>query len=110
MSGYQSNRRINNIFWIEKLLDTPISDFRKNAINLILAPYLVNIKILSYQESYNILIEWLKRCDSIRNLDFNPMSLANSALNIVTQKKIPPMQLETLKNRNSEIYQILQKL
>ena len=108
--GYQSNKSTNNIFWIEKLLNTPISDFRKNAINLILAPYLVNIKILSYQESYNILFEWLKRCDSIRKLDFNPISLANSALNIATRKKIPPMKLETLKNRNSEIYQILQKL
>jgi len=108
--GYQSNKSTNTIFWIEKLLNTPISDFRKNAINLILAPYLVNIKILSYKESYNILIEWLKRCDSIRKLDFNPISLTNSALNIATQKKIPPMKLETLKNRNSEIYQILQKL
>jgi hypothetical protein len=100
----------SNIFWIEKLLNTPISDFRKNAINLILAPYLVNIKNLSYQESFNILIEWLKRCDSIRKLDFNPMPLAKSALNIATQKKIPPMKLETLRNRNLEIYQILQKL
>jgi hypothetical protein len=26
------------------------------------------------------------------------------------KKKIPPMKLQTLKNRNSEIYQILQKL
>lgn len=108
--GYQSNKSTNTIFWIEKLLNTPISDFRKNAINLILAPYLVNIKIISYQESYNILIEWLKRCDFIRKLDFNPRALANSALNIATQKKIPPMKLETLKNRNPEIYQILQKL
>ena len=106
--GYQSNKITNTLFWIEKLLNTPILDFRKNAINLILAPYLINIKKLSYQESYNILIEWLKRCDSIRKLDFNPISLANSALNIATQKKIPPMKLETLKNRNSEIYQILQ--
>ena len=108
--NYQSNIGNNNIFWIEKLLNTPVSDFRKNAINLILAPYLVNIKKLSYQESFNILIEWLKRCDSIRKLDFNPMPLAKSALNIATQKKIPPMKLQTLKNRNLEIYQILQKL
>jgi hypothetical protein len=83
----QSNIGNNNIFWIEKLLNTPVSDFRKNAINLILAPYLVNIKKLSYQESFNILIEWLKRCDSISKLDFNPMPLAKSALNIATQKK-----------------------
>ena len=105
-----SNIKNQSIGWLEKLLNTPLSDFRKNAINLILAPYLVNIKKLSYQESFNILIEWLKRCDSIRKLDFNPISLAKYALHIATQKKIPPMKLETLKNRNSEIYQILQKL
>ena len=26
--------------WIEKLLQTPIEDYRKNAVSLILAPYL----------------------------------------------------------------------
>jgi hypothetical protein len=109
-SDYQSNTESNKIFWIEKLLDTPISDFRKNAINLILAPYLVNIKKLSYQQSFNILIDWLQKCNSFNKIDFNPISLANSALNIATQKKIPPMKLETLKNRNSEIYHMLQKL
>jgi hypothetical protein len=109
---HQKYSNINNqrLEWIEKLLKTPIEDFRKNATNLILAPYFINIKKLSYQESFNILIEWLKRCHSIRKLDFNPISLANSALNIATQKKIPPMKFETLKNRNAEIYQILQNL
>src|SRR5215208_3155501 len=65
----------NNIFWIEKLLNTPISDFRKNATNLILAPYLVNIKKLSYQESFDILIDWLQKCNSFNKLNFNPASL-----------------------------------
>ena len=99
----------NNVFWIEKLLTTPILDFRKNATNLILAPYLINIKKLSYQESFNILIEWLKRCDSIRKLDFNPMYLAKSALNIASQKRIPPMKRITLMDRNLELYNILHK-
>ncbi len=66
-------RRYTNskiIFWIEKLLNTPIADFRKNALSLILAPYLILIKKLPYQESFDILSEWLKRCNSIRELDF----------------------------------------
>ena len=70
--GYQSNKSNNTIFWIEKLLNTPISDFRKNATNLILAPYLVNIKKLSYQQSFDILTDWLQKCNSIKKLDFNP--------------------------------------
>ena len=108
---HQKYSNINNQSreWIEKLLKTPIEDFRKNATNLILAPYLMNIKKLSYQESFNILIEWLKRCDSIRKLDFNPMYLAKSALNIASQKRIPPMKLVTLMDRNLELYNILKK-
>ena len=79
-SGYYSNRGINNIFWIEKLLNTPISDFRKNATNLILAPYLVNIKKLSYQQSFDILTDWLQKCNSFKKLDFNPNYMVNHAL------------------------------
>ena len=108
-SGYFSNRGINNIFWIEKLLDTPISDFRKNATNLILAPYLVYIKKLSYQQSFDILIDWLQKCNSIKNLDFNPNYLVKYALTTAIQKRIPPMKLVTLKDRNLELYTILHK-
>jgi hypothetical protein len=35
---------ITAIPWIELLLETPIEDYRKNAISLILAPYLINVK------------------------------------------------------------------
>ena len=34
----------NQIAWIEKLLQTPITGYRKNAVSLILAPYLINIR------------------------------------------------------------------
>lgn len=55
--------------WIEKLLQTPIEDHRKNTVALILAPYLVNIKKLAYAESYNIIKGWLDKCNSLRRLD-----------------------------------------
>ena len=99
----------NNIIWIEKLLNTPISDFRKNATNLILAPYLVNIKKLSYQQSFDILTEWLKKCNSFKKLDFNPDYLVKYALNTAIQKRIPPMKLVTLMDRNLKLYNILHK-
>ncbi|HJU58133.1 MAG TPA: DNA primase noncatalytic subunit PriX [Nitrososphaeraceae archaeon] len=104
-----NNYKNNTIFWIEKLLKKPVADFRKNSVSLILAPYLVNVKKLSYQESFDILMEWLKKCDSIRNLDFNSRYLVKSALNTASQKRIPPMKLETLRNRNLELFSILQK-
>ena len=41
----------NTIPWIEKLLEIPIEDYRKNAVNLILAPHLINIKKLAYEDA-----------------------------------------------------------
>ena len=109
-SGYYSNRGgYSTIFWIEKLLDTPISDFRKNATNLIIAPYLVNNKKLSYQHSFDILIDWLQKCNSFKKLDFKPDYLVKHALTTAIEKRIPPMKLVTLKDRNLELYTILHK-
>jgi non-catalytic primase subunit PriX-like protein len=101
---YTNNNNI--VSWIEKLLNTPIADFRKNALSLILAPYLIHIKKLSYQESFDILSEWLKRCNSIRELGFINSSdqQVKSALNTAIKKRILPMKLETLKNKNLELY------
>ena len=99
----------NTIFWIEKLLNSPISDFRKNATNLILAPYLVNIKKLSYQQSFDILTDWLQKCNSFKKLDFKSDYLVKYALTTAIEKRIPPMKLVTLKDRNLELYSILHK-
>ena len=42
--------------WIEtKVLQTPIPDYRKLVVGLILVPYLIIIKKLSYDESYRII-------------------------------------------------------
>lgn len=94
----------DRIEWIEKLLQLSIMDYRKHSVILILSPYLVNVKRISYQESYDILSEWLSKCNQIRPLDFNPNCLINSSLNTAISKGIPPMKLDTLKNRNTELY------
>ena len=108
---HQKYSNINNQSreWIEKLLKKRIEDFRKNATNLILAPYLINIKKLSYQESFNILIEWLQKCNSFNKLDFNSDYLVKNALTTAIQKGIPPMKRITLMGRNLELYNILYK-
>jgi hypothetical protein len=50
-------------------LQTPIGDYRKNAVSLILAPYIINIKKLSSDDAFNIIKEWLDKCNEIRRLD-----------------------------------------
>ena len=52
--------------WIDKLLQTPIPDFRKLVIDLVLSPYLINVRKLSYEESYKIIKEWLDKCNDIK--------------------------------------------
>lgn len=51
--------------WIEKLLATPIQDVRHRAVNLILAPYLVNIRNMSEEEATNLIINYIERCKEI---------------------------------------------
>jgi hypothetical protein len=63
--------RGNTIAWIEKLLATPIDDYRKNAVNLILAPYLINVKKVSYDAALNIINSWLNKCAELKQLDQN---------------------------------------
>jgi Primase X len=55
--------RCNTIPWIEKLLKTPIEDYRKNTVSLILAPYIINVKKLSYDVALNIINNWLSKCN-----------------------------------------------
>ena len=55
-----------SIHWIETVLKTPIEDYRKNALALILAPYLIKIKKLSYDEAFSIIKEWLSKCDELQ--------------------------------------------
>lgn len=45
----------NTIGWIERLLDTPLDDFRKYSIKFILTPYLMNIRRLPRLDVFHML-------------------------------------------------------
>ena len=60
------------IWWIEKLLQTPVDDYRKFAVWRILIPYLINIRRLSDDEANNTINNWLDTCRTLCGLDFNP--------------------------------------
>jgi hypothetical protein len=97
----------NTIPWIEKLLQTPINDYRKNAVNLILAPYLINIKKLSYDTALNIINTWLSRCGELRQLDQDFNYLVRYALKYCAKNGNRPLKLETLKIKNNKLHVIL---
>lgn len=51
--------------WIEKLLKTPIADVRHRTVNLILAPYMVNVRGFSVEEATKIITEYIERCKEV---------------------------------------------
>jgi hypothetical protein len=107
--GYQSSRSTNDtIQWIERLLLTPIPDYRKLAIWHILAPYLLNIRTLTYDESFSIINEWLDKCSQLRPLDFNPNYRIKSDLN--RAKDFHLVSCDKLKIENEGFYILLQDI
>jgi non-catalytic primase subunit PriX-like protein len=98
--------------WIEHLIQKPIEDFRKLVIDLILAPYLINVRKLSHSESYTIIKNWLDKCNELRKLD-NYRNFVNYrihyALNTAYKKQIPPMSFITLKKNYKDLYFLLEQ-
>jgi non-catalytic primase subunit PriX-like protein len=90
--------------WIEILLDTPIEDYRKEAIRRIIAPYLVNIKKLAYEDAFNVTKNWLEGCNKIRPLDFNAFVKIKDSLKAATRVGYLPMAFNDLKSEDRELY------
>ena len=94
----------NNYYeWIEKkILQTPFEDCRKIISSLILAPYLINVKKLPFQKCFQIIKEWLDKCNSLEKLDnvgsFN--SRISYSLKNAKYKQIGPMSQDKIKTDN----------
>jgi DNA primase large subunit len=99
--------RGNTIPLIEKLLETPIDDYRKNTVNLILAPYLINVKRLSYDAALNIVNSWLGKCGKLRQLDQDFNYMVRYASKYSAKNGNRPLKLDTLKLKNKKLHDLL---
>jgi len=55
--------------WIEdRLIKTPIPEYRKRTIDFVLVPYYINIKRLTKEESYYVIIEYIIKCNHLKSL------------------------------------------
>jgi non-catalytic primase subunit PriX-like protein len=97
----------NTIDWIEKLLHTPLDDFRKYSIKFILAPYLMNIRGFSRPDAFDTILTWLNSCDSIYKLRFNVDRKINEALDAVGGYF--PQGQNTLKHKFTVLYTRLEE-
>ena len=107
-------RKKQSIDWIERLLQTPLPEHRKYCIWRILAPYFINVKHLSFDDSYNKIYQWLDRCNELRVLDFDPETKINDSLNRAINTGYLPISFDnplkeprTLKTDNRELYNII---
>lgn len=96
----------NGIAWIENLLNSGegITDFRKQMIDLVIAPYFANIKQYDYDTAYSKIAEWLDKCGRRRRLDFNPRDRISYALKRSLRTGIKPMKLETMRDNYLDMY------
>ncbi len=103
--------RTHSISWIETLLQTPVPDYRKNAVSLIFAPYLINIRKFPYDNASLIIGDWLKKCGELRPLDPNFDYKVKYSLNASIRKSLLPIKFSTLEKNNKELYkQLSQKM
>lgn len=72
---------------------------------MILPQYLVNIRRLSYQESYIIIKKWLDSCNELKRLDRTATKQKLKAGFKAAEKGFRPIGIEKLKNWKPELYQ-----
>jgi Primase X len=113
---YSKYRNSNNICyyfsastipWIEKLLQTPIADYRKYAIWRILMPYFFNVKKISETEVIDLTQTWLNKCDHIRSLDFNSKYLIKQNIRNSKKNQYLPISFDKLSSENKGLYDII---
>ncbi len=97
----------NIIPWIEKLLQTPIANYRKYALWRILMPYLFNVKKLSESEVIDITQTWLNKCDLLRSLDFNAKYLIRQNIRNSKKNHYLPISFDKLSSENNGLHDIL---
>jgi non-catalytic primase subunit PriX-like protein len=102
--NYQKNKD-NKIRWIEKLLKIPLKDHRKYCLWRIFIPYLANIQKSDECEINEVLQIWLKECNNVRKLDFDPIYTIKNNLRSVRNFK--PISIEKLKEENSYLYLLI---
>jgi hypothetical protein len=106
MDNESSNRTII-IPWIETLIKTPIDDYRKTVIRRILPRYLINKKGYSYNDAFNVIDGWLKKCNSLKRLDSNINYRVKDNLNYAIKSGRLPISLATLKSEEKGLYDII---
>lgn len=94
------------IDWVERLLQTSMDDHRKFAVWMILPQYLVNCRKLSYDNAYNIVVQWLEQCTKLKRLDRSTKQKLNSGFE-AADRGYRPISKEKMRVWKPELYSLL---
>ena len=64
---------------------------------------------MSYDEAFQMLQNWLDKCNELRSLDPNFSYKVKYSLNASIRKQQLPLKLTTLESKNKELYEMLVK-
>jgi hypothetical protein len=107
--GYNNK---NSLDWIEKLIKTGIEDGRKNLLYWAIAPYLITVKGMDYDDAYHVIEGWLERCEQIRSLDPSWDSFRyriRYCLDTAEDQERKPIRFETFNEYYPDVYKILRE-
>jgi Primase X len=109
--GYNNNNNgKNRLVWIDTLLKTGIEDGRKNLLYWVIAPYLITIKGMDYDDAYHVIESSLEKCDQIRSLDPSWDSFRyriRYCLDTAEDQERKPIRFETFKEYYPDVYESL---
>jgi hypothetical protein len=102
LSHHNKRYSYYEIQWIEKLLETPLTDHRKYCLWRIFVPYLMNVKYLSTSDTLLILETWCYNSNKLRSLDFNAYRKIKE--NITHVNNYLPISKANLKKQNPDLF------
>jgi hypothetical protein len=100
----------SGIAWIDHLLETPIPDWRKTAVSLVLAPYLLTIRRFSYERAFQSIMGWAMRCDELSALRPDQRGFIDRvhiSLDRAQSKQSKPLRWQTLVQNYTAMYETL---
>ena len=91
----------------DKLLKTPIPDYRKITVDLILVPFFIVIKKLTVNQTFDLIKEYLIKCHELQPLlpSINEFEKRiKIAIERSVENKIPPIIIENMRNNYPQWY------
>jgi len=97
--------------WIEKIIEKGLPDGRKRFILYVLSSYLVNVLSLGDNDAFERLREFIENsCRNFNNCEKIYDSWLRGDIRRVKEKKLKPSSLNKIKEKDPDLYSILEKI